>query len=42
MAMKQGLYAQVFKLRQNYLEFIAEKKNENEARFKFQGEYARS
>ena len=34
-AMEQGLYAQVVKLRQKYLGFTAENKNKNEAKFKF-------
>ena len=42
MAMKQGLYAQVVKLCRKYLKFIASKKNLNEAKFKFQGQSARS
>ena len=42
MAMEKGLYSQVIKLCQDYLKFIAENNNENEARFKFQGQYARS
>ena len=41
MAMEQGLYAQVVKLRQKYLKFISAKKNKNEAKFKFQGLSAR-
>ena len=40
--MKQGLYAQVVKLLQKDLKFIAANKNKNEAKFKFQGQYARS
>ena len=40
--MEQGLYAQVVKLRQKYLGFTAENKNKNEAKFKFQGQYAKS
>ena len=35
--MEQGLYAQVFNLRQKDLKFIPENKNKNEAKFKFQG-----
>ena len=42
MAMEKGLYAQVFKLSQKDLEFIPSNKNLNEAKFKFQGQYARS
>ena len=40
--MEPGLYAQVVKLRQKYLKWIAENKNKNEAKFKFQGQSARS
>ena len=42
MAMEQGLYAQVVKLRRNYLKFIAANKNKNEAKLKFHGPSARS
>ena len=42
MSTEQGLYAQVVKIRQKYLKFIAENKNKNEAKFKFQGQSARS
>ena len=42
MAMEQGLYAQVVMLRRKDLEFIAANKNKNEAKFKFQGQSARS
>ena len=42
MSMEQVLYSQVVKLRQNDLEFIAANKNKNEAKFKFQGQSARS
>ena len=42
MAMEQGLYAQVVKISQKDLKFIAENKNTNEAKIKFQGQYARS
>ena len=42
MEMEQGLYAQVFILRQKYLTLIAANKNKNEAKFNFQGQYARS
>ena len=42
MAMEQGLYAQLIKLRRKDLKFIAANKNKNEAKFKFQGEYTRS
>ena len=37
MAMEQGLYSQVVMLRRKDLEFIAENKNKNETKFKFQG-----
>ena len=40
--MEQGLNAQVVKLRQKYLKFIAVNKNKNEAKFKFQGQSERS
>ena len=40
--MEQGLYVQVVKLRQKYLKFMAANKNKNEAKFKFQGQSARS
>ena len=40
--MEQVLYAQVVKLRQKDLKFIAENTNKNEAKFKFQGQSARS
>ena len=42
MAMEQGLYAQVVKLRRKDLKFIAENKNKNEAKFKFQGQSTKS
>ena len=42
MAMEQILYAQVVKLRRKELKRIAENKNKNEAKFKFQGLFARS
>ena len=42
MTMEQGLYAQVVKISRKYLKFVAENKNKNEAKFKFQGQYARS
>ena len=42
MAMEQSLYAQVVKLRRKDLKFVATDKNNNEAKFKFQGKYARS
>ena len=40
--MEQGLYAQVVKLRRKDLKSIAVNKNKKEAKFKFQGQYARS
>ena len=40
--MELGLYAQVFNIRQKYLEFTAANRNTNEAKFKFQGQSARS
>ena len=36
------LYAQVIMLRRKYLKFVAADKNKNEAKFKFQGQSARS
>ena len=42
MSTEQGLYAQVVKLRQKDLKFIVANKNKNEAKFKFQGQPARS
>ena len=42
MAMEQNLYAQVIKLCRKYLKFVATDKNKNEAKFKFQGQSARS
>ena len=42
MAMEQSLYSQVIRMRQNDLKFIATDKNQNEAKFKFQGQLARS
>ena len=42
MAVEQGLYAQVVKIRRKDLKFIAANKNKNEAKFKFQGLSARS
>ena len=42
MATEKGLYAQVTKIRQKDLKFIAEHNNKNEAKFKFQGLSARS
>ena len=40
MATEEGLYAQVVKLNRKALKFIAENRNKNEAKFKFQGQYA--
>ena len=40
--MEQGLYAQLVKIHQNYLKFIAANKNKNEAKFKFQSQSVRS
>ena len=42
MVTEQGLYAQVIMLRRKYLKFVAADKNKNEAKFKFQGQSARS
>ena len=42
MAMEQVLYAQVVKLPRKDLKFIAANKNKNEAKVKFQGQFARS
>ena len=42
MAMEQSLYAQVVKLWRKYLRFVARDKNKIEAKFKFQGQSARS
>ena len=42
MAMEQSLYAKVVKLFRKYLKFSATDKNNNEAKFKFQGQSARS
>ena len=42
MDMEHILYAQVVKISQKYLESIAANKNKNEAKFKFQGQSARS
>ena len=42
MAMEQSLYAQVVKLCRKDLKFVAAYKNKNEAKFKFQGQSARS
>ena len=40
--MEQGLYAQVFKLCRNDMKFVAADKNNNEAKFNFQGQSTRS
>ena len=40
--MEKRLYAQVVKIRRKYLKLIAANKNKNEAKFKFQGQSARS
>ena len=40
--MEQVLYEQVVSIRRKDLKFIAENKNKNEAKFKFQGQSARS
>ena len=42
MAMEQSLYAQVVKLRHKDLKCVATDKNKSEAKFKFQGQSARS
>ena len=42
MAMEQGLYAQVVKIRQKDLKFISANTNKNETKFKFQGLSVRS
>ena len=42
MAMEQILYAQVVKICCKDLKFVATDKNKNEAKFKFQGQSARS
>ena len=42
MAMEQGLYEQVSMLRREDLKFITTDKIKNEAKFKFQGQSARS
>ena len=42
MATEQKLYAQFVKLCRKDLKFIAANKNKNEAKFKLQGQYARS
>ena len=42
MAMEQSLYAQVFKLCRKDLKFVATDKKKYEAKFKFQGQSARS
>ena len=42
MDIEQGLYAKTVMIIQKYLKFIAKNKNNNEAKFKFQGQSARS
>ena len=42
MAMEQGLYAQVIKLRRKDLKFDAAAKDKNSSKFKFHGQSARS
>ena len=42
MAMEQGLYVQVIMLRRKDFKFVAIDKIKNEAKFKFQGQLARS
>ena len=42
MSMEQVFCAQVIMLRQKDLKFVAADKNKNEAKFKFQGQSARS
>ena len=42
MDIEKGLYAQVVKISRKDLEFIAEDRNNNEAKLKFQGKSARS
>ena len=42
MAMEQSLYAQVVRIRRKDLQFVAADKNKTEAKFNFQGQYARS
>ena len=42
MAMEKSLFAHVVKLHCKYLKFVATDKNNNEAKFKFQGQSARS
>ena len=42
MTMEQSLYAQFVKLRRKDLKFVAADKNNNEAKFQFQHQYARS
>ena len=40
--MEKGLYSQVIRIRRKDLKFVATDKNKNEAKFKFQGQSARS
>ena len=42
MAMEKRLYSQVIRIRRKDLKFVATYKNKIEAKFKFQGQYARS
>ena len=42
MATEQGLYLNVIMLRRFFFKFVAAGKKKNEAKFKFQGQYARS
>ena len=42
MAMEKSLYAQVVKLWRKDLQFVVADKNKTEAKFKFQGQSARS
>ena len=42
MAMEQGLYSQVIRIRRKYSKFVATDKNKIEAKFKFQSQSARS
>ena len=40
--MEKSLYSQVIRIRLKYLKFVATDKNKHEAKFKFQGQSARS
>ena len=42
MVMEKGLYAQVIMISRKDLKFVATDTNKNEAKFKFQGQSARS